>query len=270
VVDLDDLMSRRMKILLDIGEPLAPGYLMQKLPPFITRQLFGTLGKLVSYYESRTLPWVEAEICDLADAIVLLSGADMEDLPPKGRAARYTILPTVTRKETTLWPQSGALRFAFIGTDALTQNRLSIDYLVELWQRHKIEQPLVIVGIQNRKIESSTKIQWLGYVDSIDEVYDGRTILLTPSFIPGGIKTKVLEAFSYGAPVIGSSLTFEAMPIQGYPLQIDDEGELVALLRDPEQQRNRLDMAAAYSRDYLFRHHDSAVFTRQWLKVMGL
>lgn len=270
VVDLDDLMSRRMEILHKMDEPLSPGYLMQKLPRFIAKVVLGSIGKMVPLYEAKTLPRVEGEMARMADSLVLLSRVDMAELPQTGRAERHVILPWVPSRPSSLWPKPGPLRFAFIGTDVLTQNKLSIDYLINLWKRFDLETPLIIVGNQLRQLESPPAIEWLGYVQSIDDVYDGRTILLTPSFMPGGIKTKVLEGFAYGAPVIGNSLTFEAMPIKDYPLKIDDEEELVALLRSPEQQRERLETAATYGKVYLEGHHSKEVFKKKWADAMGI
>jgi len=56
--------------------------------------------------------------------------------------------------------------------------------------------------------------------------------------IGGGVKTKVLEAFAFGAPVIGNALTFESMP-----LNIADKAELVALLKSPDQHQALFDQA---------------------------
>lgn len=270
VVDFDDLMSRRMQLLRRVGQPLSPGYLMQRLPPLLVRILLGPLGKLLSWYEAMALPRIEADICHLADAVVLLSKADMALLPQGGKAERYTIPPTVEISGKTPWPQPGPLRFAFIGTDALTQNRLTIDYLLDLWTRHRLDSPLSIFGIQHRGLTLPSAVTVHGYVDSIDEIYDGHTLLLTPTFLAGGIKTKVLEGFAYRAPVIGNALTFESMSFTGYPLQIDDEAELVAFLKAPEEQRGRVDAALAFALDYIRTHHAEEGFATQWLKAAGI
>ena len=109
-----------------------------------------------------------------------------------------------------------------------------------------------------------------GYVNGLDEIYDGHGVMLTPSFLRGGIKTKVLEAFSFGAPVIGNNQTFESMPIGDYPLRINEEAELVAILRDPEGHRALLQAAADQGRAYVRDHHAPAVFANRWRRLMGL
>jgi hypothetical protein len=109
-----------------------------------------------------------------------------------------------------------------------------------------------------------------GYVASLDEIYDGHSVMLTPSFLRGGIKTKVLEAFSFGIPVIGNSQTFESMPIGPYPLRIDEEPELLAILRNADGHGALFRKAAEEGRSYLHRHHAPEVFAGQWRRLMGL
>jgi glycosyltransferase involved in cell wall biosynthesis len=159
-------------------------------------------------------------------------------------------------------------RFVFVGSDALTQNRLTIDYLVELWRRYAIATPLVLYGQHARALVLPPGVEAAGYAGQIAEIYDGRSVLLTPSRIGGGIKTKVLEAFAYGAPVIGNSLTFEALPIGNYPLLVDQEAELVAFLRDPMRRRALFDEAVAHGLSYIAQNHSAEVFASRWRNLL--
>ncbi|WP_168176269.1 glycosyltransferase [Novosphingobium sp. PC22D] len=271
VVDLDDLMSRRMRLLRALGETLSPGYLISRLSPTVVRLLSGTLGTLLVRYEEQTLRGAEARVCELADAIVLLSDADMKELEPSGCARRLRIAPSHSTLGNGLPARlEGALRFVFIGSDQLTQNRLSIDYLRELWRKYEIPTPLVIYGIQRRQVELPPNVRYGGYVADLQEVYDGESILLAPSFLRGGIKTKVLEAFAYGAPVIGNSASFEGLDNFDYPLTVDDEAQLVALLVAPEAFRARLIEAARCGLDRIRKAHSPETFTRTWLEAMGI
>ncbi len=275
VVDLDDLMSRRMELLLESGQPLSPGYLTKHLPGVVKRLVMSrALGALIVQYERVTLRRIERQLAQLADVLVLLSSEDAKMLRalcaqgPAPRAAIEVIPPGVEPKQAPR-PLEGPVRFVFIGSDALTQNRLTIDYLVELWRRHEIETPLVFFGLQLRSLDLPPAASVAGYVDQISDVYDGRSVLLTPSMIGGGVKTKVLEAFAYGAPVIGNALTFESMPLEtAYPLNLADEAALVEILRQPQAHLALFDQAAQAGADYLARHHSPAVFAERWRRVM--
>ncbi len=275
VVDFDDLMSRRMELLLAAGEPLSPGYMTQRLPPLLRKLATSSaLGRTIVLYEYLTLKALERKVLTLADTIVLLSSEDaaaldaIRALTPGARAEIATVPPAVDLAEAK--PMAAPLRFIFVGTDALTQNRLTIDYLLDLWRRRGITAPLAIFGHQVRGVPLPPSVTTPGYVNSLDEIYDGCGVMLTPSFLRGGIKTKVLEAFSFGAPVIGNNQTFESMPVGAYPLKINDEAELVAILRDPDGHLPLLQAAADQGRAYVREHHAPAVFAGRWRQLMGL
>lgn len=271
VVDLDDLMSRRMRALLALREPLVPGYLGARLPAPLRRLAGGIAGRLVARFEALTLPRAEARICELADAVVLLSPSDLAELPAGGRARRVAITPTVShRPHASARLKPGPIRCIFIGSDALTQNRLTIDFLLDVWRRFELPLDLVLFGQQERRLSLPPRVRLEGYVESLDEVYDGRSVLITPSFLRGGIKTKVLEAMSYGTPVIGNSTSFEGVPISGYPLQVEGEEALVSLLRDLGSKRAVLEAAARIGLDHVREHHGAQRFARDWSNVLCL
>ncbi len=271
VVDFDDLMSRRMDLLLEANEYLSPGYLTKRLPAPLRRLMtFKPIGKLIVLFERATLRRVEREICKIADAVSLVSGSDagvLEGLTP-GRRADIALIPPPSQTARAPTAFESPDRFVFIGSDALTQNRLTIDYLVDLWTRHAIQTPLVIYGLRSRELNLPAAVAMAGYVERVEDVYDGHSVLLTPSLIGGGIKTKVLEAFAFGAPVIGNALTFEASPLGEYPLCIEDEARLVALLHAPDQHRRLFETAVAVGRDYIQRAHDVETFNRRWSHLM--
>ncbi len=274
VVDFDDLMSRRMALLLETHQSLSPGYLTKRLPRFLQRLMVSPgVGRMVVRFERGALMKIERRVAGLADVIVLLSSEDarvfatqlagparasIEVIPPPG--------PTVAAKT----PLTTPSRFVFIGSDALTQNRLTIEYLTDLWRRRAIPTPLVLVGLRATKEPLPPGVTSTGYVDSIADVYDGHSVLLTPSLIGGGVKTKVLEAFAFGAAVIGNALTFEAMGLEDYPLNIADEARLVDLVTHPQNSLDLFHAAAAFGADYLKRQHDPAAFADHWRAVMRL
>jgi len=273
VVDLDDLMSRRMALLLESGQPLSPGYLTKHLPALVKRLVMSkALGNLIVRFEGYTLMNVERQMATLADALVLLSSEDARMLEAlcEGHPRRATIdvIPPGVEAVAPPAPVAAPLRFVFIGSDALTQNRLTIDFLVDLWRRWDIATPLVIYGLQARSLDLPPTVSLAGYVEHIREVYDGHSILLTPSMIGGGVKTKVLEAFAHGAPVIGNPLTFESMPIADYPLNISDEATLVELLKAPESRLELFDRGAQAGAAYLAAYHSAQAFASQWRRVM--
>ena len=274
VVDFDDLMSRRMALLLETHQSLSPGYLTKRLPVFLQRLMMSQgVGRLVVMFERAALKGVERRVAALADTIVLLSSEDARvfaaqlDRPYR---ASVEVIPPPSPRVAVKNPLTTPHRFVFIGSDALTQNRLTIEYLIDLWRRHAIATPLVLVGLRASTAPLPPNVTSTGYVTSIADIYDGHSVLLTPSLIGGGIKTKVLEAFDYGAPVIGNALTFESMDLEGYPLTVEDEDRLVALITDPARYTAVFQKAVEFGADYLRLRHDPADLAGRWRTVMRL
>ena len=276
VVDMDDLMSRRMELLLSLGEPLSPGHLTLKLPPFLRRLVTqGALGRLIVLYEHLALKGVEREILRLADAVVLLSSEDAAELKVIARTglqprARILDIPgAIAPAIVTARGLMAPLRFIFVGTDALTQNRLTIDYLMQLWAAHRPPTPLVIYGQQTRGLHLAEGVTTPGYAPYLADIYDGRSILLAPSFLRGGVKTKVLEAMAWGAPVVGNAQTFESISLpQDYPLKLDNESGIEALIANPEALRPAFKQATAMGMRYILAQHDPAQVAARWSGLM--
>jgi hypothetical protein len=82
VVDLDDLMSRRMESLAATGAPLSLGYLQDKIPSFLNGAIaLRAMSSAVARYEQSALVVVEDLIGSWADAVTMIS-------PVEGAALR--------------------------------------------------------------------------------------------------------------------------------------------------------------------------------------
>lgn len=268
IVDFDDLMSRRMDALMDAGEGLSAGYLSDRVPQWGQR-LAQTSNTGLRYERGALRRW-EIRVCELADEVVLLSPVEAEMLNGRlPRSARATIRVVPPPQDTIRGPQTlvAPLRFVFIGMDTLTQNRLAIEYLLDLWQRLSPPTPLHIFGRMSHDWPATPNVFFRGYAGSLDEVYDQHSVLLSPSLLRGGIKTKVLEAFAWGTPVVGNTATFEGMDLPDYP--IDDSVERIILDVQSDARLKQLNLAARIGNDYVRRHHDPGTFANTWRTIIG-
>ena len=271
ITDLDDLMSRRMNLLLKSDTPPSTGYMKDKLPKFVERLLNSRMfSRALLIYERETLRQAERDIVSLSEATVLLSQKDAEALlvHTVGAANVHSIPPPVHPRRAPKPYAAESLRFVFIGSDSLRQNQLSIDYLIAAWANHGFSVPLVIYGKQKRTYDLPDKVSMPGFVDTIEEVYDGASVLVSPSFLAGGLKTKVIEAFSYGAAVVGNAITFEAMNIGDYPLLFEKPEEMLAFLRSPAEHLAQIDAAASSGWNMIRAHHAPAEFSASWRNVI--
>lgn len=236
VMDLDDLMSKRMQLLRERREGISAGYLSSFIPQWIQIHILqGIAAPAVISYEAKTLSQTEKRACDLADRVVLNSHLDAAPLLQLTSASRsrVIIIPpglTLVRKVSHL---SLPLRFVFVGSDSLTQNRLTIEWLLKTWQTHQPATPLAIYGRMRNSYPNTPNVRIMGFAKSLADIYTTNSILLAPAFLGGGVKTKVLEAVAWGTPVIGNKLTFEGLGVDDCGLAMHEE-QIVRTILNPD------------------------------------
>jgi glycosyltransferase involved in cell wall biosynthesis len=273
VMDIDDLLSRRTDLLLKGRQPQSPGYLTEQFSLF-TRFLIAAFSRWILIYERWALRGVERRSVAIADAAVLVSAAEADELRAnvgERLAVRVQVIPPPVEP---VAPPPAAFdhleRFIFVGADVLTQNRLTIDYLIKLWRRYRPSTPLVLFGIQQRDRPLPEGMSAAGYVESLSDIYNPQSVLLTPSFIGGGIKTKVLEAFAHRVPVIGNSDTFESLALADYPLAVTEESQLIEMVLQPDKFGPALRHAAEEGYAYVQDRYPPTVFADRWRAVLAL
>ena len=268
VVDFQDLMSRRFDEVLARELPLPLGYLDAMLPAALRRLLAtGLPTRLLLRYERMALRHAEREMLRIADCVALVSPVEAALLSATdARGARRASVAAIPPP----MPPAGAVapalphRAVFIGSDGLMQNRLTIDHLLGLWERARPDLPLVIYGRQRRPPRQVPGVTWGGYVGDLAEVYTPGSLLVSPTFLRGGIKTKVLEAFAHGVPVIGNPATFEGMDLPGYPFCFADDAALIRFLSDPGPRAAEIAAATAAARSHVEREYGEARFRARW------
>ena len=107
-------------------------------------------------------------------------------------------------------------------------------------------------------------VVWAGYVGDLAEVYTPGSLLVSPTFLRGGIKTKVLEAFAHGVPVIGNPATFEGMDLRDYPFCFADDAALVRFLSNPLPRAAEIAAATSAARSLVEREYGEALFRARW------
>jgi glycosyltransferase involved in cell wall biosynthesis len=268
VVDFQDLMSRRFDEVIARRLPLPLGYMDQMLPPALRRLLASpALARILLSYERAALRHAEREMMHTADCVALVSPVEASLLGAAAtrgapRASVVAIPPPMPAAAAV--PTAPPRRAVFIGSDGLMQNRLTIDHLLDLWDAARPPLPLVIYGRQKRPPRDVPGVTWAGYVRDLAEVYTPGSLLVSPTFLRGGIKTKVLEAFAHGVPVIGNPATFEGMDLRCYPFCFDSDVGLLRFLANPQGRAAEIEAATNAARAYVEREHSDAVFRARW------
>jgi glycosyltransferase involved in cell wall biosynthesis len=274
VVDFDDLMSRRMQSLAAADTQLSLGYLHRKIPSWLQRTVsLGCISKAVARYEQRALIRVENEIGNWADAVVLISQVEGDELQARYKSLRYkarvhVVPPPV---EIVAAPQryEAFSRFIFIGTDTLPQNKLTIELILNLWRSVQPGSQIHIFGHMVHDWPHAPGVIFEGYVSSLEQVYLKGAVMFAPGVLRGGLKTKVAEAFAYGCAVVGNEITMEGLHLADYPLIITTDMELAEIIANPAAYLSKMSEAACLGQQYVQSFVSREKFEKNWEEVLG-
>jgi len=271
VTDFDDLMSRRMKFLAENNLPLLTGHAGTSFPAWLRRLTEGPLARLVTVFDAATLHHTEKEAAEVSNVVVLTSVRECEILRKSLRAdaqARLVGVPPPMDLRAEPWTNAQPFRFVFIGSDRLLQNRAAIDHLLERWRILKPATQLHIYSAQTRPNQNVDGVHWHGFVENLAEVYRPGSVLLLPSLVSGGIKTKVAEAWSFGCPVLGNTAAFEGLEVSDYPLELM-ESLWDPLLLDPQFHMKHFIEAAKLGHEFVATHLSAQQFHRTWSEIVA-
>ena len=177
------------------------------------------------------------------------------------------VIPPVIPEVSAAVANAPITRFVFIGSDGLVQNRLTIEYLVELWAELRPAVRLHIFGKQNNAYPATEGVVFEGFVEHVTDVYAPGSIMLAPSFVRGGVKTKILEAMSFGNVPVGNDITFEGIQADCSAL-VFTEAQLRALVRDPQSWRQQLLAEGALAIEQVQVSHSAERVGAAWAEVV--
>lgn len=271
--DFDDLMSRRFRLLRESRHGISLGYLASFLNPRLRRLIESPqVATFLASWEEPRLRQVEAHVNAVAQCVVLVSQEDakihMQACGEANRGAQIITIPPLFTIVRSLQAPQPPLRFVFVGSDRLLQNRLTLEWLLALWEQQKIEYPLHIFGQQRGTYPSISHVTMEGYAESLDRVYTPQSILLAPSFVGGGVKTKIREALSYGVIPLGTPTSFEGMGIGDNPLAIGEE-ELRSIPARIEHLLPQLTAAASAIQARLGLNQGREELRKRWFRAAG-
>jgi len=274
VVDFDDLMSRRMEALSTTKTSLTLGYLHDKIPRRLRSALgLGVVSRFIVRYEQAALTSVENLIGQWADVVVLVSQVEGEALRARykklGYQAQVKVIPPAVGVIAPPRIYQSVSRFIFIGTDALPQNKLTIQRLLDLWQLAKPDLEIHLFGHMISQWAPVRGVVFRGYAPNLQDVYAKDVVLLAPGALRGGLKTKVAEAFAHGCAVVGNEITFEGMHLPDYPLRVEREEELVDILKFPLSYLHSMTVSAELGQQYIRNFVNTRQFQKNWADVLG-
>ncbi|WP_188130865.1 glycosyltransferase [Paraburkholderia panacisoli] len=267
ISDLDDLMSRRAHILRTGNFALSVGYLAKSIPTAVVSLINSRLVRnLLLRYEEYALKGHERLAAASSNAVTLVSTTDADALerilPDAMKKRVHVIAPPIDSVKPVTRP-AGPVRFVFVGADSQLQNRLAIQYLLASWKQLELRLPLVIYGRMSGQYETVPNVMFAGFAPTLGEVYTPNSIALCPTFLRGGIKSKVLEAISFGCVAVGNDAAYEGLDFEDAALAMDG-ARLERFLADPDADLNEVMDAAKRFAGFCERNFSLPVFARRW------
>jgi len=217
--------------------------------------------------ESRRAAFLEGAAVRMFDRIYVCSETDRNELSERSRAD-VVVLRNVVRLPETVPPPNSArpFRFLFLGTLGYYPNADAVRYfcreVLPLIPQSATDFVVDIVGegrCEGLQELASDVVHLVGPVPEVRPWYERCYALIVPIRAAGGTRIKILEAFSYGRPVITTSVGVEGLDaISGTHLLVADTPEdfAAACLR-LMSDRSLAEMLVENARELLHRSYTS-------------
>jgi glycosyltransferase involved in cell wall biosynthesis len=140
-----------------------------------------------------------------------LGNDEINSLPKKYRKNAVVFPFHIAVKQKNYFDKTGHV--LYMGQFSYWTNREAFYKILRIAPR--ITGKIKIFGLNIPKINTvPPNVELVGYVESLDDAYIGAKALIYPISCGTGIKNKVIEAMSYGIPVIGFRNAFTNMNVE--------------------------------------------------------
>ena len=202
--------------------------------------------------EARIMKWYELETCDRFDQVVWVTDEDRLALSrPLGKLVTDLIIPICVDPDTkkVVDRKDKSLRVTFLGGLHWPPNADGVVWFArEVWPKVLSQYPeacLTIIGKDPpyALLESDGAIPNMdvtGYVEDPVPYLAETAVFIVPLHAAGGMRVKIIDAWSWGLPVVSTSIGAEGVQYRhGDNLLIADDADTFAdailrLLHDPE------------------------------------
>lgn len=213
VMEMCDILSDRYQETLksDDSQPIL-GQFSKKLPTKIMKFCSSKfVNRFVTKFEYKAIKRQENKSPQIYDKVVLISKRESESLISRTRKNNILHWPMyVLTKENNFSYSSeyNPKSLFFLGNFNVAQNADTLKFMVQkILPKLPEEFSLSVSGYvpdNLKKIYSSTRIRFLGYVPSIEIEMKKHLCLFAPIQYGSGVKTKILQALAINVPVITS------------------------------------------------------------------
>lgn len=174
------------------------------------------------------------------DSVTAVSTKDKSTLQKQFNLKHIQVLPNGVEVINFLAKQkSDILKLGFIGSIQHSPNKRAIEFLIHhifpLLEQRNIQFRVFIAGsneaayianqVANSPVKNKKTILNLGPVKDVKDFYQNIDVLVAPIFSGSGSRIKILEALSFGVPVITTDIGREGLDIKSEYIRIANTKE---------------------------------------------
>lgn len=215
----------------------------------------------------------EKRLMRQADVCLSISSVETREIKEKFCPGIQVITVNATGEERPPLQAASENDLLFVGSNSDPNVDGLIWFLKDVWPAINEMRPstLLIQGniTRNKKVQAAlascinkSNIRQQGFVDDLSEVYSTSKVVICPLRYGTGMKIKVIEAMSYGMPIVTTSAGLEGIDLSSGIQPYDDAShfamQVVKLTGSPaeaskQSQAARETFRKAHSRDYMLK-----------------
>lgn len=273
------------KIFFDLNDAISLNYQnARKLAAFPWRLIYAFEEKRVRGYETKLLSLVKnANVVSTFDEKYLLDNCRAKGVvPPKF----YSIFPGVESHSKVVFEKNENNKIVFFGNIKYPPNMdaakyFAINIFPELQKKIKdINFVIAGNGSESLVLPSYFGIERLGYVQDLKKLFSSTNLVVAPIRFGAGVPTKIIEALSYGIPVVTTPIGLRGLAIQGSPeecgLKCIEESNvnlwtecLLKLISDKCERENLATSAISFIEKNYLQEKTREKYKKAFLEITG-
>lgn len=208
----------------------------------------------------------EAEMLRKADVLVIEKGEEVSDFEQMSPHSAIVVAPLAAsvRQRTA---EEILKRLMFVGSAAPHNIDGLLWFLQKVWPVVLGSNPdatLSVCGnvssaIPEAQKNAASSVNWLGKVDDLAAEYGKAAVAIAPVLAGSGVKTKVIEALSYGVPVVATSEGAAGLLDSCAVLSADQPNEFATAISRLINDRDLRDSMSRSGKEYIERNHSPEV-----------
>jgi glycosyltransferase involved in cell wall biosynthesis len=281
ILEMDDLMSKRyIRFRRQKSSDLnLLGSFSDRLPASLNWMGQSMFKNIVLRLEESLIRRSENISTKYAEHITLVSEKEAAELKQRSGKQSITSIPPafeVKGEERSGVVNKQRIELLFVGNLTTNQNLATVFYIgEELIPKLKglgIEFSISLVGKHDDRIlNMPPELKFKGFVDSLAEEYQKADIVLAPLAFGTGIKLKVIEALSWGVPVITNRIGTEGTFLQhNIHCSISEEAHEQALaIKELVNDDNLYNTLSKSGIEYVAKYHNGITLKKRYLKLLN-